>query len=141
MMPGENVGGVDKTGWCDLRYSIDAFKRSNWEYLVSVEENFFMKVLIYRWCPSGNCSIASAEDGQGLSNDTKIYPNPAKTALYVSGNLIETSTYEILSIEGKILQTGPVNGVKIGIDNLQVGIYIVKIRTKSGHSVQRFVKE
>ncbi len=56
MIPGSNVGGIDKTGWCDLRYSVDAFKRSSGEYLVTVEEDFFAKVLIYRWNPGTSSS-------------------------------------------------------------------------------------
>ena len=52
MVPGANVGGISKTGWGDLVNSIAAFKRSNGEYLVTVEENGWGKVLIYRWTPN-----------------------------------------------------------------------------------------
>jgi hypothetical protein len=49
--PGETVGGLDKTGWIDLLTGINAFRRSNGEYLVFVEENYRAKSLIYRWKP------------------------------------------------------------------------------------------
>lgn len=49
--PGPEVGGPDATGWIDLLTGIQAFKRSNGEYLVFVEENFRGKTLLYRWRP------------------------------------------------------------------------------------------
>ena len=51
MIPGANVGGIDRTGACDLRNSVAAFKKSTGEYLVTVEDDLFEKVLIYRWNP------------------------------------------------------------------------------------------
>jgi hypothetical protein len=49
--PGATVGGVENTGWIDVLTGINAFKRSNGEYLVFVEENYKGKSLIYRWKP------------------------------------------------------------------------------------------
>ena len=51
MTAGSNVGGVSKTGWCDVVNSIAAFRKSNGEYLISVEEDGWEKILIYRWIP------------------------------------------------------------------------------------------
>jgi hypothetical protein len=51
LVPGPEVGGPDKTGWIDLLTGISAFKRSNGEYLVFVEENYRAKTLLYRWRP------------------------------------------------------------------------------------------
>jgi uncharacterized protein YjdB len=49
MVPGANVGGVSKTGWGDMVNSLSALKKSSGEYLITVEENGWGKVLIYRW--------------------------------------------------------------------------------------------
>lgn len=49
--PGPTVGGVENTGWIDLLTGITAFRRSDGEYLVFVEENYKAKSLIYRWRP------------------------------------------------------------------------------------------
>ncbi len=49
--PGPTVGGAENTGWIDLLTGINAFKRSNGEYLVFVEENYKAKSIIYRWKP------------------------------------------------------------------------------------------
>ena len=51
LTPDSTVGGVDNTGWIDLLTGITAFRRSNGEYLVFVEENYKAKSLIYRWKP------------------------------------------------------------------------------------------
>ncbi|MBD2625380.1 hypothetical protein [Trichormus variabilis] len=44
--PGPEVGG--ESGWIDIPYGIRAFRRSNGEYLVFVEENWKGKVIMYR---------------------------------------------------------------------------------------------
>ncbi len=49
--PDESVGGVENTGWIDLLTGISAFRRSDGEYLIFVEENARAKCLIYRWRP------------------------------------------------------------------------------------------
>ena len=49
--PGPTVGGVANTGWIDLLTGIHAHRRRDGEYLVSVEENYKAKCLIYRWRP------------------------------------------------------------------------------------------
>ncbi len=88
--------------------------------------------------PSGlPTNVASTTEVSAVS----IYPNPAKTELFISGNLINNSAYEISSIEGKALQIGVVSGGSINIENLRAGIYIIKIKTEAGDRVQRFVKE
>ena len=49
--PGEEVGGVDATGWIDMVDAIYAVKRENGEYLVFVEEDHNNKIILYRWTP------------------------------------------------------------------------------------------
>ncbi len=49
--PGPTVGGIENTGWMDLLTGITAFRRTNGEYLVFVEDDYKAKVLLYRWKP------------------------------------------------------------------------------------------
>lgn len=51
--PGPTVGGLDKTGWVDILSGMSAYRRSNGEYLVFVEEDYRGKVIVYRWHPTG----------------------------------------------------------------------------------------
>ncbi|MFF4753815.1 hypothetical protein ACWD5R_23365 [Streptomyces sp. NPDC002514] len=50
-VPDGTVGGADRTGWVDIPYGVSAVRRSTGEYLVTVEEDLFNKVLVYRWVP------------------------------------------------------------------------------------------
>jgi len=77
MVPGDNVGGVSKTGWGDMVNSIGAFRRSTGEYLVTVEENGWGKILIYRWTPGpppaeNEMFITSPADGGKVIGGTDI---------------------------------------------------------------------
>jgi len=47
------------TGWIDIPYSIQAYKRNNGEYAVFVEDDWHPKNILYRWCPEGDCKSAS----------------------------------------------------------------------------------
>ena len=49
--PGPTVGGVEGAGWIDLLTGINAFRRTNGEYQIYVEEDYRAKVLLYRWKP------------------------------------------------------------------------------------------
>ena len=49
--PGPTLGGVENTGWIDVMTGIIAYKRSNGEYLICVEEDYKAKSIIYRWRP------------------------------------------------------------------------------------------
>jgi hypothetical protein len=50
--PGPAVGG--SAGWLDMPHALQAFRRSNGEYLMLVEEDFRGKNLLYRWRPDGS---------------------------------------------------------------------------------------
>lgn len=135
--------GIGGFGWVDMPASLRAYKRSNGEYILFVEEDGFLKVVMYRWCPTGNCKeiLTANNEKQQTENLFTLHPNPAETELFVTGNLSENANYEITSMEGKSLQTGALRGSNISIENLKVGCYLIKIKTEAGDRVQRFVKE
>ncbi len=56
MEGGAEINGANAIGWVDIPYGMRATSRSNGEQLVLVEDNGFAKILMYRWCPSGNCA-------------------------------------------------------------------------------------
>ncbi len=49
LQPDATVGS--NSGWLDFPYAVRAFRRSNGEYLVFVEEDLDAKVILYRWKP------------------------------------------------------------------------------------------
>ena len=71
----------------------------------------------------------------------KLSPNPAQNKLYISGGATEEVLYEITTLEGKPIQSSVVSDHIIYIENLQVGLYIIKFRTYGGQTILRFAKE
>lgn len=47
--------GYGAFGWVDMPFGIQAFRRSNGEYVINFENDLTASNIIYRWCPSGNC--------------------------------------------------------------------------------------
>lgn len=43
------------TGWLDIPHAVQAFKKSNGQYLILVEDNLRAKNIFYQWCPDGDC--------------------------------------------------------------------------------------
>ena len=52
----DNMGEV---GWLDIPNAVQAFKKSNGQYLVLVEDNSKGKNILYQWCPTGNCTSST----------------------------------------------------------------------------------
>lgn len=56
-----SVGYIDRepsfgiTGWLDIPHAVQAFKKSNGQYLILVEDNLRAKNIFYQWCPTGDC--------------------------------------------------------------------------------------
>jgi trimeric autotransporter adhesin len=69
-----------------------------------------------------------------------IYPNPATSILYING-LTTTATVEVYDISGKLLFTRQLNFHQIDISTLAKGLYFIKLTTKEGSVVRKFVKE
>jgi hypothetical protein len=65
ILPGPEIGS--SYGWVDIPYGIRAFKRSSGEYTIFVEDDANAKVIMYRWCPGGNCSEISAVNPPGIT--------------------------------------------------------------------------
>lgn len=51
MEPGLDCGGIKHSGWVDIAAGIQAYQRSNGEYLVFVENDGIGSVIMYRWSP------------------------------------------------------------------------------------------
>jgi hypothetical protein len=59
-------GKIYDMGWVDHAYGLRAFKRSNGEYMVLIEDDGFARLIMYRWCPDGNCkesAVSAARPG------------------------------------------------------------------------------
>ena len=72
------------------------------------------------------------------SNSIALYPNPVKNTLYIKGN---SGSYdiEVYSILGQRVMTAfDVN--EIDVRSFNEGIYLIRVSTKNGTTVKRFIK-
>ena len=71
----------------------------------------------------------------------KVYPDPAKDILNVSG-ILEEAAIGIFDISGKSILTGSLNDSfnKINISGLPRGVYILKLKIGDSIVMKRFVK-
>ena len=83
---------------------------------------------------------------EGIEEQTSsllLYPNPANDRLYIEAEA-EIEEAVVYSITGVIVsQQSTVNGqqsLSIDASNLNAGIYFIKINTKQGNIVKRFIK-
>ena len=84
----------------------------------------------------GTCPSFGLDDQNQL--DISIYPNPVIDKLFIQGlsNPTKISVYNIL---GKLVLSKTTSS-EINVDNLQSGIYILKIVDNQKEIVRRFIK-
>ena len=75
-----------------------------------------------------------------------LYPVPASSELNIrfSDNVKEEVTYNVLSIDGRRIMNGMLNGTTatLNIENLQQGIYLLEVITSDGQRDSKyFVKQ
>ncbi len=83
-----------------------------------------------------DCSTAGVEDENLLT--ITIYPNPVKDKLYIQG-LSNTSKVSIYNVLGKLVLSETTKS-EIDVDNLQSGIYIIKIVDEQKEIIRKFIK-
>ncbi|QHI35998.1 hypothetical protein IMCC3317_13510 [Kordia antarctica] len=86
--------------------------------------------------------VLSTEDNEVLSNTLKLYPNPTKEELYISG--ISTNlktTYTIYNLVGNIIiSDNLLKQDRIDMTSLKAGIYFLKITQKDKTYMKKFIK-
>ncbi|MBD3320805.1 MAG: hypothetical protein GF350_06900 [Chitinivibrionales bacterium] len=69
-----------KLGWVDITTGLIAFKRSNGEYIITVEDNAYAKNMVYRWCPDGgDCAQTTPPSNVNGVAVTNIIATSGKT--------------------------------------------------------------
>jgi hypothetical protein len=74
----------------------------------------------------------------------RIYPNPANNKIAIETNYnSDQGTLSVTNIHGQEILTQKIEGFKteVQISNLTSGVYLVKIYSKKGISIGKFVKE
>ncbi len=140
------------SGWSDINGAIQAHKRVNGEYMIFAEENSNGKIMMYRWCPTGNCApivvvppivvppvvvppvvippvVVSPVTGIATEEKIIVYPNPTNDYVLIDIKGIET--LQLFNSFGHLLSTKVnVSGLqKIELQHLPNGLYLIKTKT------------
>jgi hypothetical protein len=80
-----------------------------------------------------------------VSDDFSIYPNPANKMLNMNLSQLKSTveSVKIIDLKGKELLFFPVlnsTTLKIPIDTLSSGVYLVQIKTEKGNLIKKFIK-
>lgn len=76
-----------------------------------------------------SCSTLEINNNENEKHLT-IFPNPSSTVINLSENVSEVIFY---SIDGKYIHSKNVNGKYLDISDLQIGMYLLKIKTLEGN--------
>ena len=68
-----------------------------------------------------------------LSSDFSVYPNPARDYILIKNERLEGEVIQILDLAGKLIIQSTIQSFenKINIEDLESGIYFVKVGTQS----------
>ena len=101
----------------------------------SVQFNYENQILQRNSTVTKDTTILAVNDSG--KDPVKVYPNPVKNSLSVSG-ITKDQQYEIYSMDGKIIKTGTYSsGKTIDVNILTKGVYLLKIENQN----LKFIKE
>lgn len=72
--------------------------------------------------------------------DLRVYPNPARNVLNLSGLAGQKGRYRIFDLSGRLVQVGLLSEEHdVAISSLSDGLYILRVDTKTGSGSRKFV--
>lgn len=74
-----------------------------------------------------------------LSSDIKIFPNPFNDMIYFVTDQYGFE-YTVYSVDGKLVKNGTINSLTLNLDNLQSGMYLLKIQNRGKETTHKIVK-
>jgi hypothetical protein len=120
----------------------DKASETNYQYFDNDKKPAYYRLKDIDFDGKENWSQIIFADCESNTSKTEIYPNPASDYIKVVIPFEESTTLNILSIEGKILKTLPLvskNNV-INIKDLSVGVYLMELSNKTFNKRTRFFK-
>jgi hypothetical protein len=89
----------------------------------------------------GNPANPAAVSDKKLSNEVKVYPNPAKDAVSMEG--VAGARIELVNLQGQVVKVVKVTDANAWMDvsELAAGLYTIKITTKEGTVTRKMVKK
>lgn len=100
---------------------------------------------ITRFVTIGSSKGKSSTNEMDVSEDgvsILVYPNPVKDVLYIETSIDENAAYEVIGLNGKIVQHGNQSKfTELDVSDLDKGAYILKISYDNELFIERFLKE
>jgi len=115
----------DLSNWCVINIGSKPDRFSLWSAMGSSKRPIW-----------GTCPTASVDDQNQL--DISIYPNPTNDKLFIQG-LSSSSRVSIYNVLGKLVLSQTISK-EIDVNNLQSGIYVIKIAEEQKEIVRKFIK-
>ncbi|OWK74133.1 peptidase M1 [Flavobacteriaceae bacterium JJC] len=101
----------------------------------SIQFNYENQIIQKNSTVTKDITILAVNDSE--KDAIKVYPNPVKDQLSVSG-ITKNQKYEIYSLDGKLIKTGTYSaGQTIDVNSLTKGAYLLKIDSQN----LKFIKE
>jgi hypothetical protein len=87
--------------------------------------------------------VVTTEVSNFLNNkEVEIYPNPAKTILFIKTEDNSLSQYQIYNSIGQVLKQGKLTEKSIDVSDLPKGIYFIQLNVKNEQIFNsKFIKE
>ncbi|WP_294250693.1 reprolysin-like metallopeptidase [uncultured Chryseobacterium sp.] len=86
---------------------------------------------------AGNLAVAELKD---TKSEISIYPNPADAFIEIK-NLKAKAEYKIYTADGRLAQTGNVDGQRVEVSALVKGVYVITIKTDADTFTSKFIKK
>lgn len=120
--------------------------RNNAAYSLQGNRNPFIDYPQFADCiwGTGNCTSLSVASFEAIRNRVKLYPNPAHEQVTINWQQLspdEVLAIEVLNLQGQLLYHKDAikgeNAVNVNTTNWAAGMYLLKVRTKTGIETQK----
>ncbi len=104
---------------------------------------FYVKALYCEWesDPSNTVQFTIVGIGENLSDNIKVYPNPASDFVNINSETV-ISNIKVFSNLGQLVLDVDVleNDYKVNMSGFENGVYLIKIETEKGITIKRIIK-
>lgn len=85
-------------------------------------------------------TVLAVDDVKTTKSEVSIYPNPADTFVEVT-NLKGKADYNIYSADGRLVQSGKIDGKRINVASLIKGVYVITIKDDTNTYNNKLIKK
>ncbi|WP_072922680.1 T9SS type A sorting domain-containing protein [Chryseobacterium sp. OV279] len=108
--------------------------------IVPVNGGGFISAGSFRDFPVKITGALAVDEVKGTNSEIEIYPNPADTFVEVK-SLKGKADYKIYSAEGRLVQSGKLDGQRINVSSLIKGMYIITITSETKTHKTKLIKK